>query len=302
MSSLFPGAIPSYSTMDPNATTSAAGHTARHNSYQDDIIALATKVGASSSIDTSSMDYRLSSVSGGDKAASRSGAETLANKTINGSALNSPTVSGTVSGGATYSSVVLPTPSVTNPAITGGGSWTGSPSIATPTITKPTITDLTSMQHNHQNASGGGALSLVAVDNPVSFSVYRAGAFNAGSVIPVLFDSKDWDDGNNVDIVTNQGRYTATFAQEMFFVGKLAWDLAGGTGIILYLFKNGVLEKEGDALVSGSSGGFRHSISISAKIRLQAGDYVELYVYGSGVNISPGKEYSWFQGHLVKKL
>lgn len=177
MSSLFPGAIPSYSTMDPNLTTKVSGHTARHNSYQDDIVALATKVGTSSSIDTSSIDYRLSSVSGGDKAASRSGAETLANKTINGSALNSPTISGTVSGGATYSSVILPTPSITNPSITGGGSWTGSP-----TLDKPTINDLTNMQHNHSSATkGGGNIPISALTPAIGYATGGTGTITSGS-------------------------------------------------------------------------------------------------------------------------
>ncbi len=41
----FPGAIPSYSTMNPNQTLAVAGHTARHNEVQLDVAAIATKVG-----------------------------------------------------------------------------------------------------------------------------------------------------------------------------------------------------------------------------------------------------------------
>lgn len=56
----FPAALPSYTTADPTKTLDADNHTQRHNSTQDDIIALAGKVGVNGSGVTTSHDYLIS--------------------------------------------------------------------------------------------------------------------------------------------------------------------------------------------------------------------------------------------------
>ena len=60
--------------------------------------ALQAKVGVDSSAVTSSHDYKLSGVTGSDKAVSKTGTETLTNKTLSGATLTNPTISGTISG------------------------------------------------------------------------------------------------------------------------------------------------------------------------------------------------------------
>jgi len=61
----FPAALPSYTTADPNKTLDEDNHTQRHNSMQDDIINIATKVGTDASADTSSLDYKTANVISG---------------------------------------------------------------------------------------------------------------------------------------------------------------------------------------------------------------------------------------------
>lgn len=143
MSALFPTSLPLAGSAVTTSTLSAAGHTALHNNLADEVRALATKLGVNGSAVTTTHDYKLSGVTGSDKATSLAGIETLTNKT-----LSSPTIN---------------TPAITNPTITGGGSWAGSPTISTPTITSPTIVDFGNATHSHANPGGGGQLGSSAL-------------------------------------------------------------------------------------------------------------------------------------------
>lgn len=64
------------------------------SSLNDAIEALEAKVGVNSSAVTSSHDYKLSGVTGTDKAVSKTGAETLTNKTLTSPVINTPDING----------------------------------------------------------------------------------------------------------------------------------------------------------------------------------------------------------------
>lgn len=81
--STFPGAIPSYSTMDPNQTLSQAGHTARHNEVQADVSALATKLGTGASVPVANTVLR-----GGAAGASAFGQVDLTTDVVNNLPIN----------------------------------------------------------------------------------------------------------------------------------------------------------------------------------------------------------------------
>lgn len=66
-------------------------HAGQHSDANDIVEALEAKVGADSSAVTSSHDYKLSGVTGSDKAVSKTGTETLTNKTLTSPVVNSPT-------------------------------------------------------------------------------------------------------------------------------------------------------------------------------------------------------------------
>jgi hypothetical protein len=68
--------------------TTALDHDQQHSNANDAIEALEAKVGKDSSAVTTSHDYKLSGVTGTDKAVSKTGSETLTNKTLTSPAIN----------------------------------------------------------------------------------------------------------------------------------------------------------------------------------------------------------------------
>lgn len=79
MASAFPAALPASKT-DYDGSDLVAS--ADQNLQAEDINAIAAKVGIDSSAVTTSHDYKLSGVTGNDKAVSKTGVETLTNKTL----------------------------------------------------------------------------------------------------------------------------------------------------------------------------------------------------------------------------
>ena len=69
-------------------TLASPNHITHHQTEDDTIEALQAKVGADSSAVTTSHDYKLSGVTGSDKAASKTGTETLTNKTLTSPKIN----------------------------------------------------------------------------------------------------------------------------------------------------------------------------------------------------------------------
>lgn len=79
----FPSSLPSFSNPNSSDYLNSPAHHTQHSSANDEIVAIATKVGADSSATTSTHDYKLSSVSDGDKAVSTDGNQSIAgNKTF----------------------------------------------------------------------------------------------------------------------------------------------------------------------------------------------------------------------------
>lgn len=78
---------PSPTDLQENATA-ALDHNVQHSNANDAIEALEAKVGADGSAVTTSHDYKLSGVTGTDKAVSKTGTETLTNKTLTSPVIN----------------------------------------------------------------------------------------------------------------------------------------------------------------------------------------------------------------------
>lgn len=84
-------------------TVAAVDHATQHANANDAIEALEAKVGVNSSAVTTSHDYKLSGVSTGDKAVSKTGTETLTNKTLTTPVINGLTpVQRVYTAGATW--------------------------------------------------------------------------------------------------------------------------------------------------------------------------------------------------------
>lgn len=73
----FPSALPNLTDLDGNLTLAANNHASRHNKVHQELSAVAAKVGVNSSAVTTSHDYKLSEVTGSDKAASKTYADNL---------------------------------------------------------------------------------------------------------------------------------------------------------------------------------------------------------------------------------
>lgn len=98
MSSSFPTSLDSLT--DPGATSklNSPSHSQQHTNINDAVEKLEAKVGVNSSAVTTSHDYKLSGVTGTDKAVSKTGTETLTNKTFTSPVLTDPSTTGTDSG------------------------------------------------------------------------------------------------------------------------------------------------------------------------------------------------------------
>jgi hypothetical protein len=92
MSTTFPNTIDQLT--NPSATDSVAvvDHAAQHANANDAIEALEAKVGVDGSAVTTSHDYKLSEVTGTDKAVSKTATQTLTNKTLTSPTLTTPTI------------------------------------------------------------------------------------------------------------------------------------------------------------------------------------------------------------------
>ena len=92
MSSNFPTSLDSLS--DPTSTSklNSPSHSQQHVNSNDAIEKLEAKVGVDGSAVTTTHDYKLSGVTGTDKAASLTGTENLTNKTLTTPALTKPVV------------------------------------------------------------------------------------------------------------------------------------------------------------------------------------------------------------------
>lgn len=98
----YPTSLPSFSNPSGSDYLNSPTHATQHSSANDEIVAVATKVGINSSAVNTTHDYKLSSVATGQKAVSTSGAQTIADvKTIDEGAIvtapkaYSPSASGT---------------------------------------------------------------------------------------------------------------------------------------------------------------------------------------------------------------
>jgi len=211
--------------------------------------------------------------------------QTLTNKTLTSPTINSPTITN-----ATISADTL-----TGYTVSNTGTIYGVP-VTTGTISATYLTASTIT--NTQIANAG--LYTTKVYNPYKFSVYRAAAYttinSAGTVFP--FDTKLFDTGTNIDVVTNKGRFTAPIAGFYYFSGGVyTTSSTAGSSYTVYIYKNGSTVKSGELHAPGTAAGLL--FLGNALLQLAANDYVELAYYSHGETVITGIGGSFFEGYLV---
>lgn len=274
----FPGGLAVFAGFTSSHTLAADSHAAQHNLEQAEILAAQTKIGTGAS--TASNGTFLRGTGAGTSAwqqVTLTSDVTGILPAVNGGTgqnsltalpLPSPTISGTVAGGATYTS---------------------------PTLTTPTIASFVSATHSHQNAAGGGTLALAwnqaTLFNPYKFSTYRAAAANTGNAAfaVIAFDTEEYDTNNNCAA----GVYTAPVTG--FYQFQARASQSAGTRFICSFFKNGAEFKRGIDLPSAQGG------AMTADMSLAAGDTVDVRAFGNAANaleVDAGAS-CYFQGRLV---
>lgn len=144
----------------------------------------------------------------------------------------------------------------------------------------------------------------VVTTNPYNFSVYRKSAYNTTSsgfqLMPM--DTKIFDSGNNLDVVTNKGRFTVpvTGTYQLTFCYELV-SVSSNSLMIATLYKNGSEVKRGTSVVSGT-GALNQGVLVTGLLKLAKDDYVEPWLYsgdvfGTVVGSTPLTTY--FEGFLV---
>lgn len=152
---------PSSSDLMENATQ-ALDHDQQHANANDAIEALEAKVGVNGSAVTTSHDYKLSGVTGTDKAVSKTGSETLTNKTLTSPVIN---VGSDATGDMYYrnssgSLTRLPIGTSTNilnvDSSTGLPAWITNPSAADASTTVKGVVELATYAETIARTTTGG--------------------------------------------------------------------------------------------------------------------------------------------------
>jgi hypothetical protein len=151
-------------------------------------------------------------------------------------------------------------------------------------------------------AIGGAGYSTATISNPYKFHAYRNAGFTTGSPGLVQFDTELFDTNNNFDVTTNIGRYTIPVTGFYWLHSMVTVTVNNtGAGLVPYMYKNGSLYKQGASELTGDTPSWDRGLEVSTFDQFTAGDYVEIYIYGSGYPASVGSAKTYFMGYLVSK-
>jgi hypothetical protein len=264
----FPTSIDTLTNPSATDSTATVSHSVQHSDANDAIEALEAKVGADSSAVTTSHDYKLSNVTGSDKAVSLTGSETLTNKI-----LTSPTVNS-----GTLSTSTLATTTLTgSTTINIGSDATGD------------IFYRDSNGEFQRLAIGTNGQQMVVsggIPNWQTFSIsgikvraYVDGdqSIGAASTTKVVFDDESFDTGS--DFSTTTGEFTAPATAYYYISSTLLVDINDDRDVYIKVNGTNVRKATGARFDSSSIG----PIVVTDILSLTAGDVVRV-----DINITAG--------------
>lgn len=155
----FPTNLDSTSTIpvEASGTALSVNHVTNHTASQTAILAIEAKVGVDSSAVTTSHDYKLSGVTGSDKAVSKTGSEVLTNKT-----LTSPTITGATITTSTVNGVTLQTGGAATDFLAANGSYVAG-SITDASTTVKGIVEIATAAEITAGTSTGATGAVLAI-------------------------------------------------------------------------------------------------------------------------------------------
>lgn len=181
-----------------DALNSNGGHALQHANANDAIEALEAKVGANSSTVSTSHDYKLSAVTGTDKAVSKTGTEVLTNKTLTSPSINlSSNATGDMyyrdSGGVFQRLPIGTTGQIIDVSAGGIPEWIANPSASNASTTVKGVVEIaTTAEITAGTSTGGtGAVLVITADAVGAPGASKLVQYTAGGLYPVA-------DGSNI--------------------------------------------------------------------------------------------------------
>jgi len=260
----FPTNIDTFANPDANDKRSSPSHASQHADVNDAVEALEAKVGKDGSAVTTSHDYKLSGVTGTDKAASLTGTETFTNKTLTSPRINE------------------------NVAVTATATELNKLDGVTATTAELNITDGGSADGKVLNVQSKCYAYLSADQEDVA----------TATATKILLDSELYDAGGNFA----DYKFTAPISGYYLVVGQVGFVNAGVTADKSYhgmLYVNGA--QYGKCKGGSHSSHIAFMVdSVPAVVYMDAESYLELYViHYAGVNRNIESDMTYLCVHLL---
>jgi len=144
-------------------------------------------------------------------------------------------------------------------------------------------------------------VTAAGLHNPYKFSVYRNSAYNWGTNVfaKISHDVKLFDTNGNYD--TSTSKYTVPVSGYYYLSSNVYTPAAvGGNFYITAIYRNGSQFITGSGSIAGAGTSGFNSVA-SECVQLNAGDYLEVYAYGTGNSGSAGQIYTNFSGFLISR-
>ena len=254
----------------------------------DVVEALEAKVGIDSSTVSASIDYKLSTITTGDKAVSLTGTETLTNKTFTSPTITTPTITNPVITGLTADTLdeasVNSGVTVENVLIKDGEVTTDNNLAYKGTDSGATTRNVAKIDSANNLILGDSGLTGSWQLQPRSFtSVTVSGtqSITTATFTKIQLNTENYDLNDEWDVAT----YTFTAALEGLYRITSQFNYtdtaAAAANVYLSIYKNGVEVKRSNTPAAASY----ENIFITSTLQLNANDTISFYTYqDSGVS------------------